>query len=180
MSKKTWVEVAAMLLVCLVGALGYFVTTSPLLHPTGDVGWREIIILSIHFINNSPNSATSGIYYLYPEGEHGFWDCRTTGQEKGYFEMRVWNDGRGGHAYSSILVGSAEYDHWEGDLIDQESVTWRTVDFGSGSYSYPRLSSFTVRAYDTLTSPWTITDERTVVIECVSSTDKSIVSSAQL
>lgn len=168
MEKTTRVIVAVSVIIMIVVVSGYLMATSLLLHPNKEE-WREVIILSIRFINNSSNPATGGTYNVYPEREHGLWDCRTAGQETGYFMIRVWNVGSMGHVYSSVLVDLTEYDHWEGDLADGESVTWTTIDFGSGSYSFPGFSNFTVRAYDTSTSPWTITDEQTVTVECFSS-----------
>jgi len=169
MEKTTRVIVAILFLISLVVVVsGYFIATSVLLHPTKRGEWREVVILSIRFINNSSNPATGGIYKLYPEGEHGLWECRTAGQEKGYFEIRIWNDGSAGRAYFSIMVDLSEYDHWEGDLADGQSVTWTTTHFNSDSYSYPGFSNFTVRTHDTSTSPWTITDEQVVSVECLS------------
>jgi hypothetical protein len=169
MKKPTRVTVAAVFLTVLImGVLGYFWLASAFFRPIQKEKWHEVVILGIDFINNSSNPATKGTYNLYAEGEHGLWDCRTPDQETGYFKIRIWNTGSAGHVYSSILVGLTEYDHWEGDLADEESITWTTLDFSSGSYSYPGFSNFTVRAYDTSTSPWTITDEQTVTVECIS------------
>lgn len=169
MEKTTRIRIAALFLTVLVGGvLGYFMARSVFLQNAPEEKWSEIVVLDIDFINNSSNPATSGTYHLYAEGENGLWDCRTAGRETGYFKIRLWNNGSAGHVRSSILVGSVEYDHWEGDLADDESVTWTTTDFHSGSYSSPGYSNFTIRAYDASTSPWIITDEQTVTIECIS------------
>lgn len=169
MEKTTRIRIAALFLTVLVGGvLGYFLARNVFLQNAPEEKRHEVVILDIDFINNSSNSATSGIYHLYKEGENGLWDCRTPGRETGYFKIRIRNIGSAGHVYSSILVGSVEYDHWEGDLADEESMTWTTIDFHSGTYSYPGYSNFTIRAYDASTSPWTITDEQTVTVECVS------------
>ncbi len=169
MKKTTRVTVAGIFLIVLIGGvLGYFMAISVFLRPIQKEKGHEVVIIDIDFINNSSNPATRGTYHLYAEGEHGLWDCRTSGQETGYFKIRIWNTGSAGHVYSSILVGITEYDHWEGDLEDEENMTWTTIGFGSGSYTYPGFSNFTIRAYDTSTSPWTITDEQTVAVECIS------------
>jgi hypothetical protein len=101
------------------------------------------------------NVSKGWVFKLYPEGEHGLWDCRTSGQDKGYFEITVKNTGDAGKCRIQFLEWSNEYWYWEGTLAAGEQRTWNTQEFYSGRGWGP----FYVRCLDATTSPYTQTDK---------------------
>ena len=101
------------------------------------------------------NTSKGWVFKLYPEGEIGLWDCRTSGQDKGYFEITVKNTGDAGACYIEFLEWSNEYWHWEGTLAAGEQRTWNTQEFYSGRGWGP----FSVRCLDATVSPFRETDK---------------------
>lgn len=121
-------------------------------------------IVSIKFINDSKGWA----FDQYPGGQNGIWDCRTSGQDKGHWEVKIRNAGSAGCCRVALLTfpTPAEYDHWQGDLAAGEEKTWNTMQFLSGSWSSPGWSNFRIRCQDCSQTPFPETDNKIVYIEC--------------
>jgi hypothetical protein len=107
------------------------------------------------------NTSKGWVFKLYPEGEIGLWDCRTSGQDKGYFEITVKNTGDAGACYIQFLEWNNEYWHWAGTLAAGEQRTWNTQEFYSGRGWGP----FYVRCCDATVSPYKETDKVEAPIE---------------
>ena len=121
-------------------------------------------IVSIKFINDSKGWT----FDQYPGGQNGIWDCRTSGQDKGHWEVKIRNNGSAGCCRVAILTypTPAEYDRWQGDLAAGEEKTWDTMQFLSGSWSSPGWSNFRIRCQDCSQTPFPETDSKIVYIEC--------------